>query len=151
MKSGRVWQILFLIVCSMFLRVSLDALSPLLVAAEEPIASKHTRELDVVLVNNSGVLTAGDNHICVLFTAAGTDRPANVQDVRMKFTFHIGRNSGEPITAQLSRVEAGRYCGSVDLGRQYYDPANYYVEMRFTDALGKTRKISFWVSVKGHR
>lgn len=151
MKSGRVWQILFLIVCSMLLRVSLDALPPLLVASEKPIASKHTKELDVVLVNNSGELTAGDNHICVLFTAAGTDRPANVEDVSMKFTFHIGRNSGEPITAQLSRVEAGRYCGSVDLGRQYYDPANYYVEIRFTDALGKTRKISFWVSVKRHR
>lgn len=151
MKPGRVWQILFLIVCAMLLRVSLDALSPLLVAAEKPIASKHTKELDVVLANNSGVLTAGDNLICVLFTAAGTDRPANVEDLSMRFTFRVGRNSGEPIPAQLNRIEAGRYCGSVNLGRQYYDPANYYVEMRFSDATQKTRKISFWTSVKKQR
>ena len=151
MNLSRALQILSLIVCAMFLRESLHALSQLPVAAEKPIASKHTKELDVVLVNNSGVLTAGDNHICVLFTAAGTDRPANVEDVSMRFTFRVGRNSGEPIPAQLNHIEAGRYCGSVDLGRQYYDPANYYVEMRFTDTMRKTRKISFWASVKKQR
>lgn len=151
MNLSRALQILSLIVCAMVLRESLHALSQLPVAAEKPIAAKHTKELDVVLVNNSGELTAGDNPICVLFTAAGTDRPVNVQDVSMRFTLRVGRNSRGPIPAQLRRLDAGRYCGSVNLGRQYYDPANYYVEMRFTYATQKTRKISFWTSVKERR
>lgn len=117
-------------------------------SGEKPVESKRTNGMVVVLASDSGKLTGGENAICVLFQDIATGGPADVQDVKLKFTLRVGRNPGEPIAAQLNRDGPGRYCGHVNLGLQYYDPATYYVEMRYADTTGKKRKLSFWATVK---
>ena len=53
----------------------------------------------------------------------------------------------ESITSEISRDSAGRYCGYVDLGKQYYDPSGYYVLVRYIDADGKKKKDRLFLSV----
>jgi hypothetical protein len=117
-------------------------------SGEKPIASGRTKGISVVLTNESGKLTNGENAICAVFQDTATSSPANVQDVRLKFTLRVGRISADAIAGQLSRDGQGRYCGHVNLGHRYYDPANYYVEMQYVDTTGKNRKLTFWATVK---
>lgn len=42
----------------------------------------------------------------------------------------------------------GHYCGDVNLGKQYYVPANYYVLVLSTDADGKKRKERLSLSIR---
>ena len=118
-------------------------------SGERPIDSKRTNGMALVLTNDSGKLTAGENAICVLFRDIATAGPVDVQDVSLKFTLRVGRIAGGSIAVPLNRDRPGRYCGHVNLGRQYYDPARYYVEMRYVDTTGRKRKLSFWATVKG--
>lgn len=115
---------------------------------EKAIASKRTREMIVLLVNDSGKLTAGENSVCVLALSKATQSPVAIQNVSIELTLRVGRNQGQPKTAQLSQERAGRYCGHVDLGQQYYSPANYYTVVWYAETRGRKRKIGFFVTVK---
>lgn len=141
---------LLLLVASLLFSVSLPSVvqDPTPNIAAKPIASKHTKYLDIVLTNSSGRLTAGENRFCVLFKNAGTSTPADVQDVSIEFRLRVGRSPGQPRAAHLSHDGAGRYCGHVDLGKQYYDPANYETVVRYCETAGRKKKIEFFVTVK---
>ena len=112
------------------------------------ITSKRANGMTVVLTNESGRLVEGKNSICASFQAIEDGRPIDVLNVEIGFTLLVGRNRGSPATAQLIHDAAGRYCGMVDLGRQYYFPANYDVVVRYVNSFGKKRKISFGLSLR---
>jgi hypothetical protein len=117
-------------------------------SGEKPIASGRTKGISVVLTNESGKLTNGENAICAVFQDTATSSPASVQDVRLKFTLRVGRISRDAIAAQLSNDGSGRYCGRVNLGRQYRHPASYYIEMRYMNTKREKGKLTFWATVK---
>lgn len=112
------------------------------------ITSKRANGMTVVLANESGRLVEGKNSICASFQAIEDGRPIDVLNVEIGFTLLVGRNRSSPATAQLIRDAAGQYCGMVDLGRQYYFPANYDVVVRYVDASAKKRQISFGMSLR---
>ena len=60
----------------------------------------------------------------------------------------MGRIQEEPIKTDLTGDRAGRYCGHVNLGKQYYVPASYYVFVSYTDAGGRKKKERLLLSVK---
>ena len=115
---------------------------------ERTIASKRTKDLVITITNLDGKLRGGDNDLCVLFEKRETQEPVNVQNVGIDFTLLVGRIQEEPIRAPLAQDQSGRYCGHVNLGKQYYVPASYYAIVRYTDAGGKKRKERLFLSVK---
>jgi hypothetical protein len=104
------------------------------------IASKLTNGMTVMLTSESGGLNEGKNNICVSFQTIEGGQQVDVSDVGIEFTLRIGRNRGSLITALLIQDAAGRYCGSVDLGRQYYSPATYDVVVRYVNASARREK-----------
>jgi hypothetical protein len=114
----------------------------------KPIASKRTNGMTVMLTSESGGLNEGKNNICVSFQTIEGGQPVDASDVGIELTLRIGRNRGSPITAPLFEDAAGRYCGSLDLGRQYYSPATYDVVVRYVDASAKKRKVSFALTLR---
>jgi hypothetical protein len=106
---------------------------------EKIIASKQTRSMAIVFTNDSGKLTAGDNNFCVLFQSLETATSADVHNVSVDFRLLVGRIQEIPITAQLTQDGIGRYCGRVNLGRQYYTPSSYYAYVHYADATGKKK------------
>lgn len=111
-------------------------------ASETTLASKRTKDLVIALTSSQGGLKRGENSFCVLFQKAGTDEPVDVRNVRVDFTLLVGRIQEEPITTELTGDRAGRYCGHVNLGKQYYVPASYYVLVFYTDAAGRRNAFS---------
>jgi hypothetical protein len=116
--------------------------------SEKTIASKRVRNVVIEFTNGSGKLTAGENRFCVLFYNLETANSADVQNVRVDFRQQVGKIQEKPITAELTQDGVGRYCGRINLGRQYYSPSNYYVSVRYADATGKKRTVRFYLSVR---
>jgi len=112
------------------------------------IASKRTRNVEIVLTSDSGKLTGGDNSFCVLFQSVETRDSADVRNVSVDFRQLVGKLQEEPIRATLTQDGVGHYCGEINLGRQYYTPSSYYAFVRYTDATGKQRRARLYVSVK---
>jgi hypothetical protein len=116
--------------------------------SEKTIASKRLRTVAITFTNDSGKLTAGENRFCVLFHNLETANSADVQNVTVDFRLLVGKIQEEPITAELTQDGVGRYCGRINIGRQYYAPSNYYVHVRYADATGKKRTVRFYLSVR---
>ena len=115
---------------------------------ETRIASKQTRDVVITITNADGKLRGGDNDLCALFERRETREPVAVQNVSVDFTLLVGRIQEQPIRAPLPQDQSGRYCGHVNLGKQYYVPASYYAFVRYTDIDGKKRKERLFLSVK---
>jgi hypothetical protein len=117
-------------------------------STERTIASKRTRNVVITITNADGRLRGGDNEFCVLVQKRETRESLDVQNVSVDFTLLVGRIQEVPIKAQLAQDQPGRYCGHVNLGKQYYVPASYYAFVLYTDAGGKKRKVRLFLSVK---
>jgi hypothetical protein len=68
--------------------------------------------------------------------------------VGIEFAQQVGRIQERPIRAQIVEGDSGHLCGNVDLGAQYYQPAFYYLFIRYTDVDGKRRKCCLSLSVR---
>jgi hypothetical protein len=117
-------------------------------APEAVITSKRARDILISITNADGKLRGGYNDFCILFEDKATREPVNVRDVSVAFSLLVGRIEEEPIKASLAPRRAGRYCGHVNLGNEYYVPASYYVFVRYTDAGQQKRKQRLFLSVK---
>lgn len=118
-------------------------------ATETTLASKRTKDLVIAITSSQGGLKGGENSFCVLFQKTGTDEPVEMRNVRVDFTLLVGRIQEGPIKTQLSSGDSvGRYCGHVNLGKQYYVPASYSVFVYYTDAAGRKRKERLFLSVR---
>ncbi len=97
-----------LVTCSLLL--VLVALSGALYAAssvdsttERTIAAKLEKNLVVVLTNDSGKLTPGENVLCVVIRNSRTGDAADVQNVSIDFAHRVGRILESSITMRLTR------------------------------------------------
>lgn len=115
---------------------------------EATVASKRTKDLTITITSASGRLKGGENSFCVMFQKRETEEPVDVESVNVDFALLVGRIQEKPINAQLTQDRTGRFCGDVNLGKQYYVPASYYAFVRYTDATGKKRKERFFLSIK---
>lgn len=94
-------------------------------ATEATVASKRTEDLTIRITSANGKMKGRDNSFCVVFQKRDTEEPVDVQNVSVDFTLLVGKIQERPIRAQLAGDRAGRHCGHVDLGKQYYVPASY--------------------------
>jgi len=117
-------------------------------ASEMKAASARNHELTISIVNDSRRFVAGSNAFCVVFTSAANASPVLVKDVSVEFAQQVGRILERPTRAQIAEGDTGRFCGKVDLGTQYYQPAFYYVFIHYTDVDGKRRKCRLSLSVR---
>lgn len=115
---------------------------------EKAIASKQSGNLIVVMTNEAGKLTPGENHFCVLFQSISPASAIDVREVTVDFRLLVGRIEEALITAHLSSIGAQRFCGRIDLGRQYYRPASYYAFVHYVEASGRKRSIRLHLAVK---
>jgi hypothetical protein len=109
----------------------------------DTVASKRTRDLVITIANADGRLRGDDNEFCILFQKSDTRESVEAQNVSIDFALLIGRIQEKPIKAHLAREEQGRYCGRVDLGKQYHFPANYYAFLRYADSEGEKKERVF--------
>ena len=116
-------------------------------STEITVASKRTKDLAIAIISRDGRLKGGENSLCVVFQKRGTQEPVDVGNVSVDFTLLVGRIQEEPIKAQLTKDQVGRYCGQVNLGKQYYVPASYYAFVHYTNGAGK-KKQRLFLSVK---
>lgn len=115
---------------------------------EKTIASKRSGSLVVVMANEAGNLTPGENHFCVLFQNVSPSTAIDIQEVSVDFVLLVGRIEEAPLTAHLSPNGVHRFCGHMDLGRQYYRPASYYAFVRYAEATGKKKSARLPVAVR---
>lgn len=127
---------------------SLDETPPDICVVGKPIARKRTKDVVIVLINEHGTFTGGDNRFCVEFMKAEQGGPVEVRNVSMDFSQLVGRIQERPIMAQITQGSVGRYLGRVNLGRQYFNPAAYYAVLHYLDLAGEKRKVRFLLSVK---
>jgi hypothetical protein len=116
-------------------------------AGQTAIASKRHHDFYISLTSNSGKLVAGKNEYCVLLSRANNGALVYVENVLVEFAQQAGKIRESPRQSSLSRDNLGRYCGEVDLGRQYYQPAFYYVTIHYTDS-SKKRSCRFVLTLK---
>ena len=116
--------------------------------AKTIIASRQARGVAVTIANADGKLLGGDNDFCVLFETTEKREPVDVQNVSIDFALLVGKIEEQPIRVRLPQVQPGRYCGHVNLGKQYYVPASYYAFVLYTDTGGKKRKERLFLSVR---
>jgi hypothetical protein len=113
------------------------------------MASKRDHNFYVSLMSKSGK-SAWKDEYCVVFCTSSGGEPTEVGDVLVDFAQQVGRIRESPQEFPFSPNGRGRYCGSVDLGRQYYQPASYHVMVHYTDNSGKRRTCRFFVTIKVH-
>ena len=113
------------------------------------VASKRTKNMVITITGSDGRLKDGENNFCVVFQKRETGEAVDLQKVSVEFALLVGRIEEEPIRVQLTGDRVGRYCGHVDLGKQYYVPASYYAFVVYTDAAGKKRKERLFLSIGG--
>ena len=101
----------------------------------------------ISLMSKSGKL-AEKGEYCVLFSRTNGGKPTQVQSVFVEVAQQVGKITERPERSSLSLDNLGRYCGEINLGKQYYRPAFYYVEVYYTDRLGKRRKCRFFLTLK---
>jgi hypothetical protein len=116
-------------------------------AAQTIMASKRDHNFYVSLMSKSGK-SAWEDEYCVVFSRTSGGEPTEVGDVLVDFAQQVGRIRESPQAFPFSPDGRGRYCGSVDLGRQYYQPASYYVMVHYTDNSGKRRTCRFFLTIK---
>jgi hypothetical protein len=116
-------------------------------AGQTIMASKRDHNFYVSLMSQSGK-SAWKDEYCVVFSRTSGGEPAEVGDVLVDFAQQVGRIRESPQEFAFSPDGRGRYCGSVDLGQQYYQPASYYVMVHYTDTSGKRRTCRFFLTIK---
>ena len=116
--------------------------------SEMTVTSKQAKDLVIRITSVDGRLKGGENRFCVVFQKRGTQEPFDVRNVSIDFALLVGRIQESPIRAQLVEDQMGRYCGQVNLGKQYYIPASYYAFVHYTDGIGKKRKQRLFLSVR---
>lgn len=114
----------------------------------DSVASAYNHGLSISVVNNSERFVAGRNSFCVTFTKTANAEVAPVKDVEVDFAQQVGKIRERPIHVLVAETDIGRFCGSVDLGRQYYDPAFYYAYIHYVDSSGTRRKSLLSFSIK---
>jgi hypothetical protein len=117
-------------------------------AQDKTIASKQTGNLFIRLTNDTGKLINGENYVCVLFQSASSTPAPDMREVRVDFGLRVGRIQEPPITANLTKNGADRYCGHADLEESHYQSASYYTTVRFVEGAGKKRNASFFLTVR---
>lgn len=127
---------------------SLAETHPDICVVGKPVATKRAKDVVIVLMNEHGTFTEGDNRFCIEFMKAEQSGPVEVRSVTMDFSQLVGRIQERPIMAQITQGSVGRYLGRVNLGRQYYNPAAYYAILHYLDLAGEKRKVRFLLSVK---
>jgi hypothetical protein len=134
---------------AMFILVEmLAAASTALDAPDKTIAAKRTSSVVIVLTNDTGMLTSGENHFCVLFQSRSPTPAEVIREVSIDFKLLVGRIQEAPITVHLNQNGADQYCGHINLGSQYYHPANYYALVRYVEATGKKKSSRLFLTVK---
>jgi hypothetical protein len=84
-----------------------------------------------------------------VFQKRGTEEPIDAQNVSVDFILLVGRIQEEPLRAKITQEAAGRYCGYVNLGTQYYSPSSYYAFVRYIDSTHKKNgKVRFLLTVR---
>ena len=116
-------------------------------AGQTTIASKRNHGFYISLMSKSGELAEKDEY-CALFSRTIGGEPTHVEGVFVEFAQQVGRIRESATKVTLSLDSWGRYCGKVDLGKQYYQPAFYYVEVHYTDSLRKRRTCRFFLTLK---
>jgi hypothetical protein len=116
-----------------------------LVRSYRRIVSKRAKNIEITLTSPNGKLKAGQNDMCVIFRDTETGSSPVVQVTAVEFRQAVGKVQEAPIDATITRVEAGLFCGNVNLGTQYYFPSNYYVLVHHVDAVGRRKKTRFFV------
>jgi len=111
------------------------------------VATKKTKYLLITLTTSDGKFKGGENRFCVVFESRETAMPAPVQNVSVNFRLLVGKIEEAQIQAEISGGQEGRFCGRVNLGKQYYVPASYYAFLSYSDATGKRRKQRLFVRV----
>jgi hypothetical protein len=116
-------------------------------AAQTTIASKRNHDFYISLMSKSGEFAKKDED-CALFSRTKGGNPTQVENVFVDFAQQVGKIRENPKEFHFSLDSLGRYCGRVDLGKQYYRPAFYYVTVHYTDSLGKRRTCRFFLTMK---
>ncbi|WP_263356597.1 hypothetical protein [Acidicapsa ligni] len=124
------------------------AASPAVNVPDKTIATKRARNMSIVLTNDTGKLTRGENHFCVLFQGGNPTSVSNIQGVSVDFRLLVGRLQEEPTTAHLRQNGVNRYCGDITLGSKYYQPSSYYAFVHYVEATGKKKSARLHVTVK---
>jgi hypothetical protein len=121
---------------------------PDLHASEREIVSRLNHGLSISIVNDSGKFVAGGNDFCVEFTKAIDADPAPIKNVAVEFAQQVGKIQERPFRAQILEGSTGHFCGNFDIGTQYYQPAFYYVFIRYTDTSGTKRRCRLFLTIK---
>lgn len=116
-------------------------------AVEQSIASKHQDDLLISISNQTGNFTGGKNNFCVSFSSLNSEAVSIGHPV-IEFEQQAGKIRERAIPATISPETPGRYCGEVDLGKQHYQPAFYYVYVRYIAPSGKRKKCRFFLKIK---
>jgi hypothetical protein len=106
----------------------------------DTVVSKWTKDLVITITSADGKLRRGENEFCILFQKRDTRDTVDVQNVSIDFALLVGKIHEKPIKPNLAWEQQGRYCGRVELGKQYYIPATYYAFLLHTDSAGKKRE-----------
>jgi hypothetical protein len=121
-------------------------------AGQTTIASKRNHGFDISVMSKSGELAAKDEYCASFsttsFSTTKSGEPAPVESVFLEFAQQVGKIRDSARKFPLSLDSLGRYCGTVDLGKQYYHPAFYYVEVHYTDSLRKRRTCRFFLTLR---
>ncbi len=117
-------------------------------AQEKAIASAKTGSSLILLTNENGKFTAGENHFCVTFQSANAKSNGDFREVTANFVLLVGRIHEKPITAHLGPTVADRSCGQINLGPQYYHPSSYYAYVHYADRNGKKGSARLFFAVK---
>lgn len=127
---------------------SVRADSPASNVQTKAIASKRTKSMDVVLTNSTGEMKSGENDFCVQFRSPEPATHVDVTDVSAAFRLLVGKIEEPPIKVQLVEDGAESYCGTINLGKQYYKPSSYYVFLHYIDVGRKKHTVRLFLSVK---
>ena len=134
--------------CSTLCGAMILATVPDLHASENTIASGRNHGLSISIVNDSGKFAPGSNDFCVQFSKAANAEPVSVKDVVVDFAQQVGRIPEKPTRAHITEGGIGHFCGKVDLGKQYYQPAFYYIFVHYADPSGTRRKYRLFLVTK---
>lgn len=112
------------------------------------ISNKRGADITATLTNSTGAFVAGTNSFCIAFQHTNGGAPQTVHDASAEFTLLVGRVQGRSIRVPLHEKSAGRHCGDIDLGFQYYRPANYAIVVRYSDDSEKRKHVRLRASVR---
>jgi hypothetical protein len=114
-------------------------------AGQTTIAAKRYDDLYISLMSQSGKLVEKGGY-CALFSRTNGAGPTQVENVIIEFAQQVGKVRERASKVPLLPDGQGRYCGEVDLGKQYYNPAFYYVGIGYTDRSQKRKRCLFFLT-----